>query len=437
MKKLVLLFLIPFTMLMADFTLNGKTLTPLNEDTVVPSTTTNITNSTPTTYTTPNTSTTGTAKTNWGFQPFSVPSASVTVPAGGDIQAAINSLPNGGTINLEAGEYIVQRLDFNSNTVLQGAGKHKTKLKTKDNGTWPIYTSGGHVIDGIKNIILRNFELDGNMAGGATRGGINFAYGVSNLLFENIYIHDILQNGININNGVDKSRGYHVTFRNITAERVGWQPISLRFVNGVIIDNVTADTVGMAFDFSAVTYGEISNLHADLKKFTGYGTFAKSGGGAINGAKIQGSKYIYVHDTTIKNAILVGIKLTEGSYKHYTQYLHLEDVTIENSGKGIGQFGDVTTPNTYQEIVVKNVNLVNNYFNPACWTTTWKPVAGCKSTDGDFYPNIRVKGAVNVYEYGKKNLVVAIPETTIGNRVYKETGNPENDKVGWKSWGNP
>ncbi|RIH62799.1 hypothetical protein D1164_22970, partial [Mariniphaga sediminis] len=38
----------------------------------------------------------GSAKTTWGFQPFSIPGDSIIVPAGGDIQAAINSLPNGG-----------------------------------------------------------------------------------------------------------------------------------------------------------------------------------------------------------------------------------------------------------------------------------------------------------------------------------------------------
>ncbi len=87
MKKILLLSITSLAMLMADFTLIGEQLTQ--------------TNATSEPVTEPVPSLTGSAKTNWGFQHFTIPSDSVTVPVGGDIQAAINSLPNGGTVNLD------------------------------------------------------------------------------------------------------------------------------------------------------------------------------------------------------------------------------------------------------------------------------------------------------------------------------------------------
>ena len=432
MKKLILLFLIPFTMVMADFTLTGQTLTPVNEDETTPVTTSSIPTATRI-Y-----ATTGSAKTNWGFQPFTVPSDSVTVPVGGDIQAAIDSLPNGGTINLEAGLYRVQRLDFNSNTVLQGAGKDKTKLKVIDGGTWAMYTSGGHKKDGIKNLIMRDFELDGNRQGGATRGGMIFAYGVSNILCENIYLHDIYRNGININNSTNSQMGKHYTFRNITARDIGWQPISLDHLIGVIIDNVNIVNAGMAFDFSSVIYGEVSNVQADLQKFTGYGdTFAERGGGSINGAKVQGSNYIYVHDTTIKRAILTGIKIVEGGDPHGKIHMHTENVTIEDCGEGFIQMGDQTYSRAAQEFVVKNVKLVDNYWNADCWNNKWLPVAGCNNQDGMLYSNIRIKGIDNLHEYDDNIGITVASAGTILNRVAHHNTTPHVDAVGWSSWGNP
>ena len=439
MNKLILSFFIPFTILMADFTLKGHEVTPLNKEEVVSSTAINNANSTPRTYTTANTSTTGTAKTNWGFQPFSVPSASVTVPAGGDIQAAINSLPNGGTVNLLEGNYIVSDLKLKSNMVIQGAGSNKTKLTTAaGDSTYAVFHHCGAGSKGvcIDNVVFRDFELDGNRKN-SKNGGILFAWGAANLLFENLVIHDVFTNGITINNNRDALMGTHFTFRNLNTYNIGWQPISPRFCKGFVIDNVTAFNVGMAFDFSSVVYGEISNLNADLNKFTGYGTFAQSGGGAINGAKIQGSNYIYIHDSSIKNAIYIGIKLTQGKNDHGIQHLHMENLTVQDSARGILQIADVTRTRTFEEVVVKNVNLIDNYWNQNCWTSAWKPVAGCNNHQGILYPSIRVKGAINVHEYDDNIGITVASQSTLQNTYAHHGTTPEEDNVGWTTWGNP
>jgi hypothetical protein len=231
--------------------------------------------------------------------------------------------------------------------------------------------------------------------------------------------------------------GSHYTFRNIEVRDIGWQPLSLDHLTGVVIDGLEAFNVGMAFDFSSVVYGEVSNVNVDLNKFTGFGSFAESGGGAINGAKVQGSNYIYIHDTVIKNSILIGLKLTQGSQDHGIQHLHIENVTIQNSGKGIGQFGDTTRTRTYEEVIVKNVTPIDNYFNADCWTSTWKHVDGCDETKGNFYPNIRLKGVVNLHEYDENIGITIASSSTIQNKYTHNRSTPEEDEVGYTTWGNP
>ena len=425
MKKLVLLFLIPFTMLMADFTLNGKTLTPLNEDTVVPSTTTNITNSTPTTYTTPNTST-STAETNWGFQPFSVPSSSVTVPVGGDIQAAIDSLPNGGTIYLKAGTYITTNpLTFigKSNIILKGAGVNKTVFKPLP-GKSLIFSHCNHLATWDKhstctqNIILKDFSVDGSdNAPGGTQAMITFAWGISNLLMENVNVHNVEGSGIIINNQNLDFNGRNITFRNMNVHNTTLHGIGIRFTKGVVIDNYHAHDLKQGVDLSRCKYAEISNVTVERALW--------------GGMKFPSISHLYMHDTTIKDCHVSGIKLQEGSSKWpptEPQHLHLKNVTVENSGLGVVWEGikNLKFDPPVIDMVIEGVKLINNRDN---WDNgTNKPVAPFGTVHTQIRMNIKIK---DLYEFGDN--IGLLDTHPIHYHTYPAKTSEEVD-VGWKSW---
>ena len=402
MKKLILLFLIAFTMVMADFTLAGQTLTPVNEDETTPVTTSSIPTTTRT-YTT-----TGSAKTNWGFQPFTVPSDSVTVPAGGDIQAAINSLTTGGTIQLQEGTYTASDITFKgkSNIVLQGAGIGKTFIKTETGeGVRAFFSHCGSENTGgscMENIIMRDFSINGQ-----GNHAITFAWGLSNALFENLDIQNVIS-GIDINNNNWKFKGKQLTFRNIHVKDAEFHAIEVRYTRGIILDNIQTENTGTAFDFSRVVYGEVSNVHGDSQQRPS----------AYNGAKVQVCNYIYIHDTSIKNALVDALKFIRSDKDtNGLQHIHLENCTFSNSHTGVIQFGDAAP--TFKEIVVKNVKLVDNIH------------------DGKLYPNIRVFGCENVHEYDDNVGIVVASKYTIDNRFAHNGTTPEADGVGYTTWGNP
>jgi len=406
MKKLILFFLIPFTMVMADFTLAGQTLTPVNEDeTTTPVTTSSIPTATRT-YTT-----TGSAKTNWGFQPFTVPSDSVTVPAGGDIQAAINSMPEGGTVYLKAGIYNVQNLQFRtSNIVLQGEGVDKTILKTKS-GQKTVFTHCNNFDGCVENLILRDFKVDAN-----GNGGITFAWGPSNLLFENIEVSHPGDSGITVNNNNWKYNGHNVTFRNIYIHNSGMHGFDVRFTKGIVIDNYRAHDLKQGIDISSCKYAEISNITVERALW--------------GGMKFPSISHLYMHDVNIKDCNVLGIKLQEGTKYLPTepQHLHLQNVTVENSGAGIVWIGteNLKYDPPVIDMVVENVKLVNNRDN---WDNiTNKPIDPYGKVHTQIRMNIKIQ---DLYEYGDN---IDITDTHPINYHKFITGNPKDQGVGWRSW---
>ncbi len=405
MKKLILLFLIPFTMIMADFTLTGQTLTPINEDGTTPVTTAT------TTY-----STAGSAKTNWGFQPFTVPSDSVTVPAGGDIQEAINSMSQGGTVYLEEGIYPVSNLQFRtSNVVLKGAGRNKTILEVaKDKKA--VFTHCNNFDGCVKNLILSDFKVDC----GDTGDGITFAWGPSNLLFENIEIAQPSDGGIIVNNNNWKFNGRNITYRNIYIHDGKFHGITARFTKGVVIDNYRANNLNQAIDFSSVIYGEVSSVSIENTVW--------------GGSKFPTNNYLYMHDIKIKGSHIQAIKLQEGTkYEPVSgkQHIHLEDIIIEDSGAGIRWVNmDTKLIKPVEELVIKNVKLINNHQN---WDYINNvPVAPY----GDLIDYIRMSGIETLHEYDD-NIGIVSTAKSIKNRIPHHNTTPETDGVGWTTWGNP
>ena len=376
MKKLISIFILPLTLLMAEMTLTGTQLS--------------ITNNTHT----PNP--TDLTKTNWGFQPFSIPNESVTVQAGGNIQAAIDSLPNGGTIKLEAGNFSGSYIRLKSNIVLQGAGIDKTIISFTVGDALPlIQAHGGR---GDKNIIIRDFTAD--CTGTTNANGIEFVYGATNVLAENIEVFGAGKSNLISYNTSWTEQGKNITFRNINShDTVEQHGIAMRFVEGAIVENYESDNVnGYGIDFSRVKYGEIAN--------------ASISGAGFGATKYPGSNYIYIHDSSFTDNKFVGIKFNalKEDINAGIMYFHIENTRVINSEGGIVDWGDSSAPQTFAEIV-----LIGN------------------TIEGNEYNDVRVRGCNAAHEYGD-NIGLTIPRAGTVNSISHPTGTPKDNNVGWTSW---
>jgi len=344
---------------------------------------------------------TGSAKTNWGFQPFSIPNDSVTVQAGGNIQDAINSLPNGGTVKLVAGTFYANRIHLKSNMVLEGAGRGQTTIKfTGVTNAYLMNVTG----NATKNTIIRNLTVDAT--GNGKANGVEITYGAKNVLIENIEIFGAGKSNLLVWNPDWSQGSEHITFKDIIShDTKNWHALSMRFVKGAIIENCKIyNAEGNGIDFSRVLYGEIAYTSID---------------NAVQGAKFPGSNYIYMHDTKISNShdsnILnmggVGIKFNLlGNAGTGKQHMHLKNISVNNSTSGVVDWGNGTP--TFAELIIENFTMIGNTSNA-----------------------IRIKGAEKVYRYGNSVDITAITGTV--NIIDNHKSSPASDGVGYTTWGNP
>ena len=342
-----------------------------------------------------------THKTNWGFQPFPIPSDSITVPAGGNIQAAIDSLHNGGTVYLKAGKYTVDMLRLRNNLVIQGAGVGKTIISSGGAHDSPLMQAKGKE---DYNIILRDFTADCKNVD-TTANGIEFVYGFGgNLLVENLEIYGAAKSNLIIYNTSWSAPSKRITWRNINSYNAGIHGLAMRYVEGGVVDNCTShNNTGFGIDCSRTLWGEISNFTGNTN---GYG-----------GIKLASSKYIYIHDSTLANGGTAGIFIMKGTdpYKgNQLQYLHIENTTIDNCSRAVHEFSDVnnpTIPPSFQEITLYGVVAIHN----------------AKEN------KVALRGCNYAYEFGDDiGMTVAVDGTI--NSVPYPTGTPDSVGVGWKTW---
>jgi len=330
---------------------------------------------------------TGSAKTNWGFQPFTVPNNSVTVQAGGNIQDAINSLPNGGTVKLAAGTFYANRVHLKSNMVLEGAGRGQTIIKfTGTPGTYLINVTGG----ATQNAIIRNLTV--NATGNGSANGVEITYGANNVLVENIEIFGAGKSNLLVWNPSGQL-SKHVTFKDVISHHSGIHGMSMYHVKGGVFDNCESyATKGYGFDVAAVTYAEVSNSYSHDNDM---------------GSKYPGSTYVYLHDNRFENNKLIGIKFGK---RTGTQYWHIENNSVINCVAGVMDWGDAYATPTFEELVIIGNTLSGNNKN-----------------------NIYIRGGVEIYEYGT-NIGITKARAGVVDPIHRTTGTPASDAVGYKSW---
>jgi len=113
------------------------------------------------------------------------------------IQSAVNIT---GRILIKSGVYILDKpITLPSNTCLEGEG-WDTILKAKDGFTGSIIYNKDWT-NGNENIILRNFQLDGNKANCPDEDYGILLDNVTNGLVEKVFVHDIKLHGVVCRNG--------------------------------------------------------------------------------------------------------------------------------------------------------------------------------------------------------------------------------------------
>lgn len=377
MKKIILLTIIPLAMLMADFTLIGEQLTTTTPSTTEPTTTSS-------------------AKTNWGFQPFTVPADSITVNVGDDLQAAINSLPNGGTVTLSAGTHYVNDVRFKSNIVLKGMGIDNTLLKFDTSGSANRALLHAVTVD---NLIIKDMKVD--CTGNGTANGIEINVGCNNVLVENIEVFNAGKTNLIIYNYNRSGEGKNITYRNIKSYNPGIHGMSMRYVTGAIIENSEAygSSIEYGIDLSNVIYGEIANCNSHNNAY---------------GTKFPASTYMYIHDTVIQDNAKVGIQFNRIDNANPSAYFHIENVSIINSAGSAVDWGDTLIRPTFQEFVTIGNTFQSNTYN-----------------------YFRLGGVTEGHEYGDNiGLLNNRLTTDVVNITTHETSTPAQDNVGYTSWPN-
>ncbi|MBN2134159.1 MAG: right-handed parallel beta-helix repeat-containing protein [Acidobacteria bacterium] len=194
------------------------------------------------------------------------------VPAGGDIQSAIDSASAGDTVQLEAGTYTGQVRIYKNNITLRGVGSTSV-IQAEPSMVWSFtltYTYKPVVgLDNVSGIVIEDLKIDGLGLGGTNNrftgvgiwnssatlrnltitrmrdnpfGGVQHGYGVEarnntgssySVTIQNCDINDFQKNGIEI-----RDSGYHATISGNTV--TGHGPTNLNAQNGIVIVGIDA-----------------------------------------------------------------------------------------------------------------------------------------------------------------------------------------------------
>lgn len=184
----------------------------------------------------------------------------IDVPPGGDIQAAINSVSVGGTVNLEAGNYpLTAQLVINKNLTLNGAGLDVSIIQSPDTvdltmtfnytGASPKTYTPIIIVENASDVILQNFTVDGRDQSvvGVVPNFTGVGYHNTTGTISNLHVHNILES--------TEPRGYQEGMAILNANDTGTNTITIQ--NCVVDDfqkaGIQAIGAGLTFDISQNT----------------------------------------------------------------------------------------------------------------------------------------------------------------------------------------
>lgn len=339
--------------------------------------------------------------TSWGFESFTVPVDEQNITSGGDIQAAMDLLPDGGTINLAAGTYSINTLSFNTNIVLQGVSKETVTITFDATGSAnsPLMEARGNITP-LSNLIVRNMTI--NCTGNGNANGIEFIYGVENILVENIGIYNAGKSNVIIYNSDWEGQSRKVTFKDIESYNAGIHNLSMRFTTSALVQDCESYGASSEYglDLSRVYYAEVVGMNNHDNNY---------------GSKYPGSNYLYIHDSAFTDNTTVAMNIMRNEESDPLIYAHIENTTITNCAGAIVDWGDtLTTPNHAEFVVTRNTFSSNTY---------------------DY---IRINGvsANGGHEFGD-NIGLLVARSGTVAAVTHATGVPSDYGVGYTTWGNP
>lgn len=238
------------------------------------------------------------------------------------LNAASATVANGGVVYLPPGQYLLgSRLTIYSNTSLLGTGWGsvlRVASTITTNAGQAIITQGSGVIR-TRNILLADFQIDGNKANVALDGTpteaeqscVNLDF-VASVTISNLYVHDCVENGLYINNS----------------------PENVAVVGGTYADNGKAGASagrGIAFSVSPTMF-RIANT---------YITGNRTQGISIQGEGGQHAASFTISNNVVRNNTQDGIDLTDNATSgSATQDIFIRQWAVTgNLVQGNGRFG--------------------------------------------------------------------------------------------------
>jgi len=285
------------------------------------------------------------------------------------IQKAYDAVPEGGTIYLRAGYYVlVDEIMILKRINIIGEGRNETIIKTAN--------KDGFYIFGIDYITIKNLTIDGNAQTNGTlyQGGIIFSggnymlvenvevkncgyygidiYQVNHSSFKNIYSHDNYREGMHPGSN-DAGRNKYNTYQNIYAYNNGFSGFDDRGISEGgnspessynVYDNIQA--WGNGFHGIYIAYQNNISLSNSSARDNG------SKGGWVFGIHIQEVEDSIIDNCTATSNNVKGIGITssrnidindclstfnnaEGINLETSKDINLSDVIVKNNGTGL------------------------------------------------------------------------------------------------------
>jgi hypothetical protein len=277
----------------------------------------------------------------WGFKGFEVPPHEVELHSGGNLQDAMNTLraQGGGTLKLQPGTYFTNQLWIPSNVVISGAGVGKTVIKS--NGPLEVLRPDRE----SANIIFRNFTVD---ASGNTGNGIDIAYGVDNVLVEDVEVFGAGKSNIIVWNRDNAETSNNITIRSVKVHGAKlYHGVAGRIVKNMSVSNIEAwDNGGYGIDVSTSDFVEVDRSYVHDNKY---------------GTKFPLTNHLYMHDNRIEDNGEVGIKMKRLSADPL--YHHYENNVVKNCVGGAVEWPVDPAEATFAEFVARGNVLSGNLFN--------------------------------------------------------------------------
>ena len=272
-------------------------------------------------------------------------------------QNAINAAAtNSGSVYVPAGTYVLAAVNLKSNVMVYGQGWSSIlKLASNSKNTCILQTDN---LSLVQNVIISNLQFDGNLIG-TYPGGVNTdsnnahaidLENVQNVIVENCYIHDTIDDGVQV------YQGYDVIIQNNLMKTIGRNGVSATWGARINVSNNIIEgfnTVGIDIEQEqnilrdvVVTGNYIEPNYTRVNTFNSNRLYGISVNNASATFNDQNYCNVVVANNTIKGKLCddAAYHPNAGIYAYYFRNLSITGNTVTSCVDGISSQGSTTVP---------------------------------------------------------------------------------------------